>query len=88
MPTDQDRSSCNPSLFPLFRGELTGCAGHDIQNGRFERGGEVVLLGEGESALSEDVGGDVPGEGTVLWAGHHVVVHSGGNEDGLGCAGE
>jgi len=67
---------------------LTGCAGHDIQNGRFERGGEVVLLGEGESALSEDVGGDVPGEGAVLWAGDHVVVHSGGNEDGLGCAGE
>jgi hypothetical protein len=87
MPTDQDRSSSNPSLFPLFGGELTGCASHDIQDGRFERCGEVVLRGEGESALGEDVGGDVSSEGAVLWAGDHVVVNSGGDEDGLGCVG-
>lgn len=83
MPADDDRSALNSTPLTIFRRELSRSSGHDVEDRGFEGRREVVFLREMAPTGSEDVVRDMTGQCAVLRARNHVIVDSGGDEDGL-----
>ena len=83
MPADNYRSALNSTSLTIFRRELSGSSGHDVEDRGFEGRREVVFLREMASTRGENVVRNMSGQCAVLRARNHVIVDGSGDEDGL-----